>query len=100
MAFTIINHCFGVKKMNTNKKHPVISMTSVKSSQIHAIGHDPVTNTLAIQFKSKSGAGSVYHYQNFTPELFNEFKSAKSLGQHFKTSIKDAVKKHPFSKVK
>lgn len=57
--------------MNTTiKKRPVIAMTTVESSQIHAIGHDPQTNTLAIQFKSKSGAGSVYHYQNFTPELF------------------------------
>lgn len=86
--------------MNTaTSKHPVIAMTPVESSQIHAIGHDPQTNTLAIQFKSKSGAGSIYQYQNFTPELFQAFKSAKSMGSHFKTAIKTAIEKHPYVKI-
>lgn len=84
--------------MNT-KKHPVIALHPVTSSQIHAIGHDAATNTLAIQFKSKSGAGSVYHYANYTPELFNAFKNAKSVGSHFKTSIKPAAEQHPYVKV-
>lgn len=85
--------------MTTKKKHPNIAMNPVESSQIHAIGHDPQTNTLAIQFKSKLGVGSVYHYQNFTPELFQAFKSAKSIGSHFKTNIKHLSDKHPYVKV-
>lgn len=41
------------------KKIPDIEMIPVSSSQLHAIGHDAATNTLAIQFKSKAGAESV-----------------------------------------
>lgn len=42
---------------------PHIELTPVESSQIAAIGHNPATNTLAIQFKGKGDKpGSIYHY--------------------------------------
>lgn len=87
--------------MTNEKKHPEIALTPIKSSQLAAIGHDPLTNTLAIQFKSKSksSTGSIYHYQNFTTEHFNEFKNAESFGSHFKQKIKSEVEKHPYVKV-
>lgn len=86
--------------MNTKtKKHPVIAMHPVDSSQIHAIGHDPATNTLAIQFKSKNGAGSVYHYKNFDAKTFADFKGAESIGSHFGKHIKPHAAKHPYTKV-
>jgi hypothetical protein len=78
---------------------PVITMDSVESSQIEAIGHDPSTNTLAIQFKGKTGPGSVYHYANFTAALFAELKSAESIGSHFYKFIKPLPEKFPFVKV-
>lgn len=54
-----------------------IPLTEVKSSQLHAIGHDPVGNKLAIQFKGKDGKpGSIYHYDNFTAADFAKFKTA------------------------
>lgn len=85
------------------KAIPVIPITPVESSQLFGIGHCPVTNTLAIQFKAKAGAeantGSIYHYDNFTVEQFNEFKSAESLGSYFKRLIKPAVEAHPYRKV-
>ena len=85
------------------KEIPVIAITPVESSQLYGIGHCPATNTLAIQFKAKAGAepntGSIYHYDNFTAEQFNEFKSAESLGSHFKRLIKPAVEAHPYRKV-
>lgn len=85
------------------KEIPVIAITAVQSSQLFGIGHCPETNTLAIQFKAKAGAepntGSIYHYDNFTPEQFAEFKSAESLGSHFKRLIKPAVEVHPYRKV-
>lgn len=81
------------------KKHPIIALNAVDSSQIHAIGHHPETNTLAIQFKSKGGPGSVYHYQNFTAEHFAEFKNAESIGSHFGKAIKPNADKHPYVKV-
>lgn len=81
------------------KKIPVIALSPVESSQLHAIGHDAATNTLAIQFKSKGGPGSTYHYANFTQEDFAAFKVAESAGAHFGQHIKNATEKHPFTKV-
>lgn len=81
--------------MTTN----TIPLTPVTSSQIHAIGHDPETNTLAIQFKAKAGEGSIYHYSNFTEQHFEEFKAAESIGSHFKRVIKPADDVFPFVRV-
>jgi len=80
-------------------EHKHIALDAVESSQIHAIGHDQETNTLAIQFKSRGGPGSVYHYANFTAEQFLEFKEAESLGTYFGAKIKTATDAHPFVKV-
>ncbi len=77
-----------------------IAMQEVESSQIHSIGHDPQTNTLAIQFKSPRGeVVSMYHYDNFTAEQFAAFKAAESIGKHFGAHIKKAVDAHPYRKV-
>ncbi len=76
-----------------------IPLNEVTSSQLHAIGFDSATNRLAIQFKSKAGPGSIYHYANFTAEQFAKFRAAESLGSHFKQHIKPAVDAHPFVKV-
>jgi outer membrane protein assembly factor BamE (lipoprotein component of BamABCDE complex) len=82
-----------------NKVHPIIAMDAIESSQLAAIGHDAETNTLAIQFKSKSGPGSVYHYANFDAESFDAFKNAESIGSHFYREIKPHDEKYPFVKV-
>lgn len=76
-----------------------IALDPVESSQIHAIGHDAASNRLAIQFKSKAGPGSIYHYRNFTAQDFEEFRAADSLGAHFGKHIKPEVVKYPFEKV-
>lgn len=65
-----------------------IALCQCSSSQIHGHGFDAATGTLAIQFKSKAGPGSVYHYP-CTPELYNEFCSAESLGKFFGERIKN-----------
>lgn len=82
--------------MNAAVKH--ISLSPVESSQIHSIGHDPETNTLAIQFKSKSGPGSIYHYPNITQAQFEALRSAESVGKHFGAHIKGNPN-HPHTKV-
>ncbi|WP_241017151.1 KTSC domain-containing protein [Paraburkholderia sp. Ac-20342] len=74
-------------------------MDSVDSSQIASIGYDAATQALAIQFKSKTGAGSLYHYSNFTPEDFAAFRDAESKGSHFKKNIKPFADKYPYVKV-
>ena len=81
-------------------ERPQINLTPVESSQLHAIGHHPDTQTLAIQFKGKAGTpGSVYHYKNFTKDDFLAFMTAESKGSHFKKFIKPEVVKHPYEKI-
>lgn len=74
------------------------ALTPVVSSQIHAVGFEPATGTLAIQFKSKAGPGNVYHYANFTQEKFDAFKGAESIGSHFGKFIKGHPD-HPHTKI-
>lgn len=87
-----------------------MEMKIVKSSQIHSVGHDPATNTLAIRFWGKklpSGereAGGLYHYPNFTEAKFKEFCECESKGKFFGTMIKNAKDKdgnalHPHQKI-
>lgn len=79
---------------------PSIPLTAVSSSQIEALGHDPATNTLAIQFKGKGDKpGSIYHYANVTPDLFEAFKGAKSIGSHFYAHIKPHADKFPYRRI-
>jgi hypothetical protein len=81
---------------------PAIALTRVESSQIHSIGHDPATNTLAIRFLAKRGGdepGSLYHYANFTAEDFEAFSNAESIGSHFGQHIKVYDKKFPYTKI-
>ncbi len=61
-----------------------MKMHSVKSSQIKEIGHDSLTNTLAVRFNT----GSLYHYTGVDSKKFEEFKSAPSIGSHFGKHIK------------
>lgn len=78
----------------------IISMQPVASSQIHSIGHDAETNTLAIRFNGRNNApGSLYHYANVTPEEFKAFAGAESQGKHFYKHIKPFTDKYPFQKI-
>ncbi|CAJ5575871.1 KTSC domain-containing protein [Burkholderia pseudomallei] len=78
-----------------------IDVQPVESSQIHGIGHDPATNTLAIRFKNRTTGAptSLYHYANFTAEDFEAFRDAESIGLHFGKNIKPYDKKYPYTKV-
>jgi hypothetical protein len=65
-------------------------MTPVTSSNIHAIGHDPVTNTLKVQFKDKSGAPTAtWEYDGVPAEKHAALMAATpSIGSHFAKNIK------------
>lgn len=77
-----------------------ITMDSIESSQIDAIGHDADSQTLAIQFKAKGTApGSVYHYANIDAALFAEFSSAESIGSYFYKFIKPFPEKYPYVRI-
>lgn len=78
----------------------IITMDSIESSQIEAIGHDAETQTLAIQFKAKGTApGSLYHYSNVTAEDFAAFRDAESIGSHFYKHIKPFKDKYPYVRI-
>lgn len=77
-----------------------ITMQPVESSQIHSVGHDAASNTLAIRFKNYKGeATSLYHYDNFTAADFDAFLSADSIGVHFGKYIKVSTEKYPFRRI-
>ena len=70
-----------------------IAMTPCESSQIHAHGYDPTTQTLALQFKRKGEhgeriGGSIYHYSNVPADVYQAFVAAESKGRYFGANIK------------
>jgi hypothetical protein len=75
----------GFNKPTERKAAMTITLKPVKSSQIASIGHDPKTNTLAIQF---SGSKKLYHYEGFSSEEFAKFEKAESVGKHFSSHIR------------
>jgi hypothetical protein len=75
----------------------MITMDAIESSQIHSIGHDAESSTLAIRFKSKDGSpAALYHYSNVSAEDFVAFKGTESIGSHFYKSIKPFAERYPF----
>lgn len=80
---------------------PQIVMHQVESSQFAAIGHAPELNLLAIQFhpKKSTGQSDIYHYQNFSADLFAEFLGAESQGSFFIQRIKKFANQFPYSKI-
>jgi len=87
--------------MNTETQElPAIPLSAVTSSQLAAIGHCPATNRLAIQFKGWGDKpGSVYHYSDFDAAAFEAFRTAESLGSHFKKMIKTCPDRFPYTKI-
>ncbi len=65
---------------------PPIPLEEVESSQLAAVGYDAPSQTLAIRFKH--GAGAIYHYPGVSPELYQEFRAAESLGRFFGQRLK------------
>ncbi|HDR9163661.1 TPA: KTSC domain-containing protein [Burkholderia vietnamiensis] len=79
---------------------PSIATTEIASSQLHSIGHDEATNTLAILFKNKAGEPtSLYHFANVDTETFAELRDAESIGSHFYKAIKAHPDRFPFTRI-
>ncbi|RQV52070.1 KTSC domain-containing protein [Burkholderia cenocepacia] len=74
-----------------------IEMQPVESSQIHSIGYDAASETLAIRFKNKANCpSSLYHYSDVTQANFDAFKGAESIGSHFYKFIKPFPERFPY----
>ena len=80
-----------------------MNFTEVKSSQVHSIGYDPETKTLAVRFHGKDGPGSLYEYSGIGPEKYADFMKAESKGKFLGKYIKAKDDKgnllHPFKKI-
>lgn len=89
--------------MDAQAKPAVPAMTPVTSSQVSAIGHDPETETLFIQFspskRDPDAPGQLYSYANFTAEDFERFSAAESKGSFMIREIKPNAAKWPYTKV-
>lgn len=59
--------------------------TPVTSSNIHAIGYDPDSQTLEIEFNS----GAVYDYSDVPQSEYDGFIGADSKGKYFHANIKN-----------
>lgn len=60
-----------------------IVLSPCKSAGIKAHGYDPASRTLAIEF----GSG-VYHYAGVPAEVYDELKSAESVGGFYSRAIR------------
>lgn len=78
-----------------------MTMHPVESNLLAAIGHDPESKTLRIQFKDfkTKQPAATYEYANFTAEDFAKFQAAESKGKHFGAFIQKETAKHPFRKL-
>lgn len=54
----------------------IVSMTPVNSSNVAALGYEPVTRTLAVRFKS----GQTYHYKDVPADVAGAVQAASSIG--------------------
>jgi hypothetical protein len=59
-------------------------MTPVDSSNIAAIGYEPATETMCVQFKN----GAAYIYLDVKPEVYQEFLDSESKGKFLAQTIK------------
>jgi hypothetical protein len=60
-----------------------------KSESIKAIGYEPTTRELHVQFHS----GATYSYPGITPEQHTAFVNADSKGRHFQSFIRSTKAK-------
>jgi len=66
--------------------------TPVQSSNLAAIGYNPDTAILEVEFLN----GSIYEYKNVPQGVYDEFISASSHGSYFNREIS---KNYPYEKI-
>jgi hypothetical protein len=69
-----------------------MSLTPVKSSNIKAVGYDPGSKALRVEFNS----GAQHRYEEVSPEKHAGMMAADSVGSYFHAHIRGA---HKSSKV-
>lgn len=62
-----------------------MEVTKVTSSNIDAIGYDPMQRVLKVVFKS----GSIYDYYEVGQEVYDDLMSAESIGRTFNQTVRN-----------
>lgn len=70
-----------------------MQLMPVNGTNIHAIGYDPDSMALQIQFNN----GTVYAYQNISPDVYASLQA--NPGEYFATVIKPQRYTMPFTKL-
>lgn len=68
----------------------MVTMYPVSSSNIDEIGYDATTSTLYIKFKNNR----LYSYDNVPKSVYDNLKSASSIGGFFHQNIRDVYVTH------
>lgn len=61
-----------------------MKMVPVRSSNINAVGYDPASRTMDVQFQS----GHTYSHYDVSPEAHEAFVGAGSIGSHYHQHFK------------
>lgn len=57
---------------------------AVESSQVKAVGYDPATKVLEVEFHS----GAIYQYPGAEPDVYEGLMNAESVGRFFNQNVK------------
>ena len=60
-----------------------MEMNPVTSGNVKAVGYDPASKTLRVEYKS----GGVYEWDGVAPERHAELMAAKSIGSHLNKNL-------------
>lgn len=71
---------------------PTLDLIPLASSVIAAIGYDPQTSECLVEFTS----GSVFIYEDFPQQKFDEWATSDSPGRFFNSQVKNI---HPYRRV-
>lgn len=66
----------------------MVERTPVTSSNVRSVGHDPESNTLAVEFKD----GSIYHYHDVDKDTHDQLIAARSIGGFIHANLKGVYK--------
>ena len=74
---------------------PTLGATIIKpvqsSSQVQALGYNAETQKLFVVFKPNKKGQGIYSYDGATPEFFESFASAESVGKFFIANVQRAL---------
>jgi KTSC domain-containing protein len=77
-----------IKSRPTLDEGAIMEMQTVESSLLYAVGYNPSTQTLRIQFLTKWKPGATYEYADVPREVWERLESAPSKGKYFLNFIK------------